>query len=323
MLNDATKQITHKSAIARSFSRAAKTYDQVALLQQEIGNRLLERLDFIKFNPQTILDLGGGTGFFNKALLEKYPQANIIFCDIAEGMVQYAKEMNSPLKNNKNLNGETSAPNSVTDNPVTYICADGDFLPIQNQSIDFVFSNCALQWFPDLSFVFQEIQRILKPSGLLLFSTFGIDTLMELRASFAQIDLHPHVNTFFDMHDIGDQLLEQGFQDPVMDMEKIILTYQNIKGLLLDLKLTGAHTVVSKIIQAELTGFTESRGLTGLSPKTTFKRLAEYYEHYRQPDGLLPATFEIVYGLAWGDASIDNGCDTTSCKKIPATIINI
>lgn len=301
MLDDVIKQIKHKSAIARSFSRAATTYDQVALLQKEIGSRLLDRLDFIKFNPQTILDLGGGTGFFNESLLKKYPTADIIHCDIAEGMVSYAKKVSAKLDSASGLKSK-----------INYICADGDFLPIQNQTVDFVFSNCALQWFPDLSYVFQEIQRILKPNGLFLFSTFGQDTLIELRSSFAQIDNRKHVNTFLDMHDIGDQLLEQAFQDPVMDMEKITLTYNNIKGLISDLKLTGAHTVYS--------------AYSRLSPKTTFKRLAENYEIYRMQEGQLPATFEIVYGHAWSDSFVmeDAQNERSSClKKIPLPILQI
>ena len=155
--------LQQKLAIARNFSKAAPTYDEAAVLQQEIGQRLLERLELIKLFPTTILDLGSGTGFFSQALSQKYPKAIVLNADIAEGMINVAKHTRY-----------SSAQ--------FYVCADGDHLPIKSQSIDFVFSNCALHWFFAPQTVFNEIHRVLKPEGLLLFSTFGPDTLKELKA---------------------------------------------------------------------------------------------------------------------------------------------
>jgi malonyl-CoA O-methyltransferase len=284
----------HKSAIARSFSRAANTYDQVALLQKEIGWRLLERLELIKLAPSKILDLGGGTGFFSQQLSQKYPTAQIINCDLAEGMVAFSKDLYCNQQDK-----------------ISFLCADGDYLPLSNQSVDFVFSNCALQWFFDPVGVFQEIRRVLKPEGLLLFATFGQDTLKELRHSYSKIDDQDHVNLFLDMHDLGDILLQQQFQDPVMDMEIILLTYKTINGLIHDLKLTGAHHVNSAKTSA------------GLSPKSTFNKLSENYEPYRTAEGVLPATFEIVYGHAWRTGGPDSPEFSLHCAKnrIPITQI--
>jgi malonyl-CoA O-methyltransferase len=291
-----TNNIDHKSAIARSFSRAANTYDQVAILQREIGFRLLERLDLIKINPAVILDLGGGTGFLSRQLIQKYPNAHTIHCDIAEGMLTFAKKSST-----------TNYINSSIEPQLSYLCSDGDYLPIADQTVDFVFSNCALQWFPSLEATFQEVSRILKPNGLLLFSTLGQDTLKELRASFSMIDDNQHVNHFHDMHDIGDIILHLHFQDPVMDMETIMLTYKNVKGLLNDLKLMGAHYVNSPTPR-------------GLAPKNIFDKLSQNYETYRTESGLIPATFEIVYGHAWGSElfSISH-----SCKKNRISITQV
>jgi malonyl-CoA O-methyltransferase len=256
----------HKVAIARHFNRAAPTYNQAAIIHQEVGTRLLERLDLIKLNPSVILDLGSGTGFFAPALAHKYPKAHIIKLDIAKSMLQFSQKTN-PAQHFS-------------------ICGDGEYLPLKNHSVDFVFSNCVFHWFVNPQKVLAEIRRVLKPEGLLLFSTFGPDTLKELRESFSTLDQDTHVNTFIDMHHIGDMLIQTQLLDPVMDMEMITLTYQNLMGLIQDLKDTGENYV------------NRERPI-GLSPKSTLDRLINAYEHYRTTDGLLPATFEIIYGHAW------------------------
>lgn len=251
----------HKLALARNFSRAAHTYNQAAIIHQEVGMRLLDRLDLIKLEPNVILDLGSGTGFFSNALVQKYPQAQIIKLDIAKNMLRHANKNNA-------------------------ICGDGEYLPFKNRSIDFVFSNCVFHWFVNPQKVLAEIRRVLKPGGLLLFSTFGPDTLKELRESFSTIDQNTHVNTFMDMHHIGDMLIQTQLVDPVMDMEMITLTYQNLMGLIQDLKDTGENHV-------------NREEPIGLSPKGTLDKLRNAYEYYRTKDGLLPVTFEVIYGHAW------------------------
>jgi malonyl-CoA O-methyltransferase len=256
-----------KLAIARNFSRAANTYNEAAIIQQEIGKRLLDRLELIKMIPDIILDLGGGTGAHSLALSHKFPRAKILNVDIAEGMLQFAK------------------PLFPKENPFC-LCADGESLPIQSHSIDFVFSNCSIQWLSDPRTIFAEVRRILKPNGFFLFSSFGQDTLKELKESFAIIDTEKHVNDFADMHDIGDILLHTKFLDPVMDMEIITVTYPNLMKLLSDLKMTGANFVMDS-------------GSRGLSPKNTFDGLNKAYEHYRNLDNRLPASFEVIYGHAF------------------------
>jgi malonyl-CoA O-methyltransferase len=148
-----------------------------------------------------------------------------------------------------------------------------------------VWSNLALQWVNDPDQAFGEFNRVLAPGGLLMFSTFGPDTLKELRAAFATVDQHTHVSRFIDLHDIGDILVKRGFADPVMDMEPFTLTYSDVRALMRDLKAIGAHNVTQ----------TRPPGLTG---KSRLAAVTQAYEPLRR-DGKLPATFEVVYGHAW------------------------
>jgi len=274
-----------KLKIARNFSRAASTYDQVSVLQQEVGLRLLERLDLIKLQPTTILDLGSGTGSLSKILSQKYPEAIVLNTDIATGMIHFA-QMTHASDNQR------------------YLCGDGDDLPIKTHSIDFAFSNCALHWFLTPETVFKEIDRILKPKGLFLFSTFGPDTLKELRQCFKMLDQEGSVNLFIDMHHMGDMLLQEKFLDPVMDMEIITLTYKNAIELIRDLKLTGSHTVN--------TPKTKPQGLLTASRLNQFLKC---YEKDRNAEQRLPATFEVIYGHAWSGKS-----STIHNQTIPCTV---
>ena len=149
-------------------------------------------------------------------------------------------------------------------------------------------SSLALQWVDDLEATFRGLHRVLRPGGLFLFASFGPDTLKELRAASGGIDGHHHVNSFVDMHDVGDALVHAGFSHPVMEMEHVTLTYAELAGLLGDLKAIGAHTV-------------KQGARNGLMGKTAWRRLTENYERYRR-DGRLPATYEVVYGHAWAGA---------------------
>lgn len=261
----------NKGDIARSFSMAAKTYDQHAFLQQEIGNRLLGRLDLIKEKPQTILDVGAGTGFLTRALQLKLPNSQVFGIDIALGMTHFAKSKQSWhfWKNNPH-----------------YLCADAENLPFANASMDLIFSNFTLQWCTDINRVFAEFKRILKPDGMIFFSTLGPQTLYELKKSFAAADNKTHVNEFIDMHDIGDSLLNARFGDPVIDMEMITISYANVKMLLQDLKGTGAHNL-------------NQQRPAGCLPKQHYLRMLEAYDSYKLPNGRFPASYEIIYGHAF------------------------
>jgi malonyl-CoA O-methyltransferase len=262
--------------VRRSFDNAAASYDEHAYLQREIADRLFERLDYIKLAPQRILELGCGTGYATQKLLAHFPEASVVALDLADGMCRYAqRQMPQP----------TFIARVFGKRPSTsFVCANAEQIPFADESINFVISNLTLQWC-DVEKVAGEAMRVLKPNGLFMFTTFGPDTLGELRVAFRRVDDKPHVNTFVDMHDVGDMLLAAKFSDPVMDQETITITYSELKTLLRELKGIGAHNVLPE----------RENGLMG---KGRWQALVAAYEHFRQ-NGKLPATYEVVYGHAW------------------------
>ena len=250
------------------FERAAHRYDAAAVLQEEVAKRLMARLDYIKVQPKRTLDVGSGTGFLSKDLLKRYPKAEVIALDIAFNMTKICKKQGGWLRKPK---------------PV---CADAEQLPFQADSIDLLVSNFMLQWSNDLPKTFFGFHSVLAPNGLLLFTTFGPDTLKEIRQSWADVDNAPHTSSFVDMHEIGDALLQAGFINPVTDMEIITMTYANVRQLLLDIKNIGESNTVKQ----------RSKGLTG---KQKFKAFEDAYEQFKTEDGLYPASWEVIYGHAW------------------------
>ena len=256
-----------KQAVRRAFSRSAETYDDVAVLQREIGSRMIERLDYIKLQPRVILDAGAGTGHCSGLLMQRYTKAKIISLDFALPLLTKAQHRGRWLRR----------PHCL--------CGDFEQLPLADQSVDMVFSNAAIQWCNDLPAAFQEFMRVLKPNGLLMFSSFGPDTLKELRAAWAEVDDETHTSDFVDMHDIGDILVQSQYADPVMDAENLTLTYETVNGLVRDLKSLGAHNAMQQ----------RNRGMMG---KSRWQNMVQAYEQFRI-DGRLPATYEVVYGHSW------------------------
>lgn len=270
-----------KRAIRAAFERAAPHYDQAAFLQREVARRLDERLAVMKIAPAAILDAGCGTGFALPLLQARYPQARLIGLDLALAMLaQTRARYGQPPGWRSWLSRLTSRAS-----PLTLVCGDIERLPLARDSIDLVWSNLTLQWVGDLEATVREVHRVLRPGGLFAFSTFGPDTLKELRQAFAGIDGYAHVNRFTDLHDIGDMLVYAGFANPVMEMEFITLTYADLGSMLRELKAIGADTVL------------EGRRM-GLMGRRLWQRVSDNYERLRR-DGRLPATFEVIYGHAW------------------------
>ncbi len=256
--------------VGASFDAAAGDYDAVAVLQAEVRERLLDRLELFRIQPRRILDAGCGTGRGAGALLRKYRGAELVALDLAPGMLRAARRQRPWLRR------------------LDAVCADAAALPLADASVDLVFSNLMLQWCNEPDRVFAEFRRVLRPGGLVLFTSFGPDTLKELRAAWGRADGHTHVSRFIDMHDLGDALLRAGLGEPVMDMEHLTLTYADVRSLMGDLKTMGARNATAG----------RSRGLTGR------RRLAAVEAHYEalRHEGRLPATWEVVYGHAWAGA---------------------
>ena len=267
-------------AVRRSFARAAATYDAAAVVQREVGNRMAARLDVVKLTPNALLDAGCGSGAALPALSTRFPQARRVALDLALPMlavVRASAERRSLVT--RLIGAVRGAPAPAL------VCGDIAALPFANAAFDVVWSNLALQWINDLPRALREIHRTLSIGGLFTFTTFGPDTLRELRQAFAGVDRSTHVSRFIDMHDIGDLLVQAGFADPVMDMEYLTLTYADAEAMMRDLKAIGA------------TNATQGRP-RGLMGRERWGRTKQALEAMRK-DGRLPATFEVIYGHAW------------------------
>jgi malonyl-CoA O-methyltransferase len=252
----------------RNFSRAAGSYEQHDALQREVQQLLLERLTFYLQTPERIVDIGAGTGRGAALLKARYPKAKVLAIDPAVPMLQAARHHSTWRK------------------PFLRVAGTATTLPLADHSVDFLHSNLCFQWINDLATLFAECVRVLKPDGILVFSSLGPDTLQELRAAWAQVDELPHVSRFLDMHDVGDAVLAAGLRDPVLDVQRYSLTYSEPRKLLEELQGLGATNA----------DHARSRGLTG---KHRYQRMLAAYEAMRV-DGRIPAMCEVVTAHAWG-----------------------
>lgn len=267
-----------RRAVRAHFGRAAGSYDAAAALQHQVEDQLLEGLDAVKSTPEWVLDVGCGPGRALPNLRRQFPQAQIIGLDWALPMLQQIPEGLTQRKRWGVL------PNKAL---VHRLAGDAAALPLGDAKIDLLFSSLCIQWCLDLPQLFAEWQRVLKPGGLVLFSTFGPDTLQELRAAWAQVDAGAHVNHFFDMHDIGDALLRAGFANPVLSTERFVLSYEHPRAVLQELKQMGATNAMSA-------------RKAGLGGRTALQAMLQNYP--LNPQGRAEATFEVVFAQAYAPA---------------------
>ncbi len=285
-----TSMGSDKRTIRRAFEAASDRYDEAAVLQAEVRNRMLARLDFVKLEPACVLDVGAGTGDAAAALARRFKRSRVICLDFATGMLRQARRRQSMFRK------------------LHLVCGDAACLPLTDASVDLIFCSLVLQWCPDPTRVFQEFARILRPHGVVTLSTLGPDTLTELKQAFTTVDDEVHVNTFPDMHLVGDAMVRAGLAEPVMDVEMFTLTYEHVVDVMRDLKAIGASTVM---------GRGRPRGLMG---KGQLDKLRQGYEAFRR-EGRLPATYEVVYGQAWG-APVGQGAARRQAEaRIPASSI--
>jgi len=260
--------------VARRFARVASRYGEGDFLVREIDRRMQERLDYVTLQPKRIVDLGCGRGGSFPGLTTRYPAAELVGIDLVPAMLAGADTSAAGWRRWLGL-GRQSGP--------LRLAADAACVPLPSACASLLWSNLLLHWLDDPLSALAEAHRLLEADGLLMFSTFGPDTLRELRTAFG--DGRAHTQRFIDMHDLGDMLVGCGFADPVMDMEVITLTYSDLDALFADLRAAGATCAMKS----------RSRGLAGRHAWTA-ARMA--YESMRQA-GKLPATFEVVYGHAW------------------------
>jgi malonyl-CoA O-methyltransferase len=249
-----------KKKVARSFSRAAATYDSVAQLQRDIGAQLFAQLPDGLAAQSLVLDLGSGTGFFTRQLAAKYPESQLVGLDIAEGMLHYAAQQQKEI---------------------AWLCSDAELLPIADNSVDLIFSSLAIQWCNNLPQLMTELARVLKPGGQLHIATLGLHTLHELKSAWQQVDNYVHVNRFQSSLDIVSAIKVAHLAVDAVQQENRVLYYERLSELTRELKALGAHNIN--------TG--KQEGLTSRSRLLAFKNA---YELSRTAQGL-PATYDVIY----------------------------
>lgn len=250
-----------KRQVAASFSRAAASYDSVAALQRAVGSYLLEQLP-AELAPSSWLDLGSGTGFFSRMLAGRFPEATGVAVDIAEGMLRHARDVGGAR---------------------FHVAGDAERLPLRDLSVDLVFSSLAVQWCSQFGSVLAEAQRVLRPGGVLAFSSLCVGTLDELRASWQAVDGMVHVNRFRQFEDYQRLCSDTRLQLQVLERRAHVLHYPDVRSLTHELKALGAHNLNAG----------RPSGLTG---RARMAGLLQAYEQFRQPLGL-PATYQVVYGV--------------------------
>jgi malonyl-CoA O-methyltransferase len=258
-------------AIRRNANRASAHYDQHAVLAARLCERLVERLDWVTLLPEIVLDLGCGTGHGAAALAARWPQARMIALDASPGMLEQVARRDGAAR-------------------IERLCAQAEAVPLPDASVDLVFSNMMLPWCEDIDAVFAEVTRILRPRGLFTFTTLGPETLFELRAAWRAAGGHEALHPFTGMHDLGDGLVRAGLAEPVLDVSRFRLTYPDVAAMLRDLRATGSQNAA----------VSRPRCLTG---RGRLRRLEDAYEQYRDA-GALPASYEVVFGQAWGARSV-------------------
>lgn len=265
--------------VRRAFSRSASRYQGAAKLQREIEARLLESLDYLddpalaRKPPQVVVDLGSGPAHAAAAMRERWPKARVVAVDLALPMLREAERHMGrwPLGTRRRFDR---------------VCADARALPLADGSVDVLFSNLCLQWVDDLPAAFAGFRRALRPGGLLLVSSFGPETLIELRDAFAHADATPHVSPFASIARFGDALMHAGFRDPVLDRDLFAHGHRDLPALMRELRDIGATNALRA----------RRHTLTG---KARFAAAARAYDALRGGDGLLPATWEAIYAHAW------------------------
>jgi malonyl-CoA O-methyltransferase len=277
--------------LRRIFDRRAATFGDVAFLPREIAQRMRERLDYIKVAPASVLDAGCGAGEDLPTLRERFPEAPVFGTDLSHAMLTRALHHDSGDTSWRRFLPATLGKALGARGP-RFAQADFSALPFASGAFEFIWSNLALHWHSRPDLVFPEWQRVLKVNGLLMFSTLGPDTLKELRGAYAEVEAThgvaslKHVIDFVDMHDLGDMLVESGFEIPVMDQETLTITYKSPESLLADVRRWGAYPF-------------EREASSGAAARRLHKALLAALEARRRADGTIALTFEVIYGHAW------------------------
>jgi malonyl-CoA O-methyltransferase len=256
-------ELINKQAIAKSFGRAASQYDSAAHFQRWVGSELSNK---IPAKPvSSILDLGCGTGYFSDALCEQFPAAQYIGLDLSEDMVRYSQKLRSTEQH-------------------AWLTADAESLPFKTDSLDLVYSSLSIQWCSNLRAMFSEVHRVLKVGGVFVFSSLVDGSLYELKRAWSEVDSAQHVNEFAFIDDYKQALSGLGYSVTTLNVEEKVLRYNKVNELTRELRTLGAHNITA-------------HRPTNMTGKQKLKQFVSAYESFRQSDGMLPATYQVLWGV--------------------------
>lgn len=286
MSNPTPIGLPEPAAAARRFDRAVASFDEADPVHGEARRRLLERLQLLRVEPRCVIDLGSATGKASERLAAKYPEARVLAVDRNLTMLAHARVR---------YRGHSR---------IFTMAGDAERLPLADNSVDLIFANLLLPWCaPDL--VFAEAARVLRAGGLMSFTTVGPDTMAEVRQAWASVDDSIHVHGFIDMHDLGDLALRAGLTEPVMDVDRLQVTYTDVGSFVADMRACGAGNVAA----GRRATFT-SRGRWA-----AFRNALES----TRSDGRFALTAELIFGQAWGggdEKRFDSGEATFSLEEM-------
>lgn len=257
-----TEALPEKRAARRAFDRA-RDFAGASFVHDEARTRLLARLDLLRLAPRLVVDLGCGLGRGASALAARYPRALVVALDSSRSMLRSAASARGAC---------------------AIVGGDAERVPLREHCAELVLANLVLPWCrPDV--VFAEVARVLAADGVALFATLGPDTLKEIREAFAAADDRIHVHATFDMHDLGDLALAAGLVEPVLDVDRLTVTYTDVAALVRDLRAMGAVNVAGG----------RRRGLTSVARWRTFEQAL-----VATPASRFAVTVELILGQAFG-----------------------
>lgn len=271
-------RLFNRRLVAGHRDRAAANFGDHDFLFNETAERLCDRLDDVRRTFDTALDLGCKTGIIGQTLKGRGGIKDLIGCDLSLAMIKQA--------------GPKAAMAAMA--PMV-IVADEEFLPFGARSFDLVISNLNLHWVNDLPGVLTQIRHTLKPGGLFLATMLGGQTLKELRQSLAHAEaavdggLSPRISPFADVKDAGNLLARAGFIEPIADMEALSVSYPDPFKLMADLRGMGESNAV----------LDARKGLT--SRAMMMAAASHYVETFRDDNGRIPATFQVITLTAWAE----------------------
>jgi malonyl-CoA O-methyltransferase len=272
--------------IRRRFDRAARDFDTADFVHAVTREGLLTRLEPLLLQPTTILDLGSATGATGRLLRQRFKRAYVVSLDLSRAMLTMAR-------GNRGWFSRSS-----------FAQGDAQRLPFADSTFDLIVSNQLLPWTPEPQAVFDQVSRTLKKGGVFAFATLGPDSLRELERAWSAVDDLPHVNRFPDMHDIGDGLVRAGLADPVLDVDRLGVSYDDPDKLFADLTRAGGRNTLAA----------RSRGLVG---KGHFQAMVDALSASRA-DGRILLDLELVYGHCWGSGpKKDPGNYEIDANRIP------